>query len=182
MCYEYGFSWFFNNKWWTIDFTDGKGYIEKNWGKAFPFSWKWIQCNSFKNTDASISCSIGHIPFLSSSFRGFLIGVEFNKKFFKFTSINKSKLTLNQNLSDIKLNVCNDKYNLEITTVTNKKMYMMLNGPRDNKMQPLVRETLNGTVFVKLSDKSRNIIFEDVGYRAGIEYGGNEKLVLDGLK
>jgi tocopherol cyclase len=166
----------------TLDFTGGKGYIEKNWGKSFPFSWNWIQCSSFKSVDASLSCSVGHIPFLGSSFRGFLIGVGFNKEFYKFTTMNKSKLIIKQNLSDITLNVCNSNYALEIRTVTNKNMYMLLNGPRDNEMIPLVQETLSGTVFVKLTDGIGNVIFEDEGYCAGIEYGGNQRLVIDGLK
>lgn len=165
-----------------LDFTDGKGYIEKNWGKAFPLSWNWIQCNSFKKVDASLSCSVGHIPFLGSSFRGFLIGVGFNKQFYKFTTINKSKLTIKQNLSDITLNVCNSSYTLKINTVTNKNMYMLLNGPRNNEMIPLVEETLSGIIFVKLTDKSGNIIFEDEGHCAGIEYGGKQQLVIDELQ
>lgn len=166
----------------SLDFTDGKGYIEKNWGKSFPLSWNWIQCSSFKKINASLSCSVGHIPFLGSSFRGFLIGVGFNKQFYKFTTMNKSKLTIKQNLSDITLNVCNSNYALEVKTVTSKNMYMLLNGPRNNEMIPLVEETLNGIVYVKLSYESGDIIFEDEGRCAGIEYGGKQQLVIDGLK
>jgi len=166
----------------ALDFTGGKGYIEKNWGKAFPFSWNWVQCNTFNNIEASLSCSIGYIPFLGSNFRGFLIGLLVDKEFYKFTTINRSKLIIKQHLSDITLNVCNNKYLLEIRTVTNKNMYMMLNGPRDNKMIPLVQETLSGTVFVKLTDRQENIIFKDECYCAGIEYGGIQRLVIDVLK
>jgi len=29
----------------TIDFTGGRGYTEKDWGRSFPSSWIWLQSN-----------------------------------------------------------------------------------------------------------------------------------------
>ena len=77
-----------------IDFNGGKGYIEKNWGRAFPYSWIWVQCNNFKNRTVSVTCSIGEVPFLMGGFRGFLIGLTLNNKFYEFTTINRSKLNI----------------------------------------------------------------------------------------
>jgi hypothetical protein len=54
-----------------INLAGGKGYIEKNWGKAFPYSWIWVQANNFPDITASLSCSLGHIPFGFTSFRAF---------------------------------------------------------------------------------------------------------------
>ena len=127
-----------------IDFNGGKGYIEKNWGSAFPYSWTWVQCNSFKNRKASISCSIGHIPFMLTSFRGFLIGLFVDDKFYKFTTINKSTLTIVQNDLDVIITTENKKYKLIIETKTDKKDYMLCMGPREDKMIPLVEENLKG--------------------------------------
>lgn len=33
----------------VIDFTKGKGYIEKDWGGSFPSRYIWLQSNHFKN-------------------------------------------------------------------------------------------------------------------------------------
>jgi hypothetical protein len=30
-----------------LDFSDGQGYIEKDWGKYFPSAWIWGQSNHF---------------------------------------------------------------------------------------------------------------------------------------
>ena len=30
-----------------LDFTGGHGYIEKDWGQAFPKAWIWTQSNHF---------------------------------------------------------------------------------------------------------------------------------------
>ena len=34
----------------VIDFNNGKGYIEKDWGVSFPEAWIWIQSNNFRGT------------------------------------------------------------------------------------------------------------------------------------
>ena len=163
----------------NIDFTSGKGYIEKNWGSAFPYSWTWVQCNSFKNRKASISCSIGHIPFMISSFRGFLIGLYVEDKFYKFTTINRSTLNIIQKDADVIITSENRKYKLIIETKTNKSDFMLCMGPRDDKMVPLVEETLKARVNVTLIDKSTSkTIFCEDGLCCGIEYGGDLRMIL----
>lgn len=162
-----------------IDFNGGNGYIEKNWGSDFPYSWIWVQCNSFKNRKASISCSIGHIPFMITSFRGFLIGLYIDDKFYKFTTINKSTLNIVQNATDVIITTENKKYKLIIETKTDKKDFMLCMGPRDNKMIPLVEENLKASVKVTLIDKiTNNTIFSEEGLCCGIEYGGDQRMIL----
>ena len=55
-----------NNR--IFSFDNGKGYIEKDWGKSMPSSWIWIQTNNFKNSNSSIMLSVAKIPWL-----GFLL-------------------------------------------------------------------------------------------------------------
>jgi len=163
-----------------IDFEGGKGYVEKNWGKAFPYSWIWIQSNNFTHSKSSLSCSLGHIPFLFLRFRGFLIGLYVNGIFYSFTTMNRSRIRITQKNSDIDILVENAKYTLNIQTKTKEDGFILLNGPRDGKMVPLVQENLQGKVKVTLLEKKhKKIIFEDEGLCAGIEYGGKQMLVLD---
>ena len=49
----------------TIDFTNGIGYIEKDWGKSFPNSWIWMQTNHFKYHNASLMASLSSISLFS---------------------------------------------------------------------------------------------------------------------
>jgi len=162
-----------------IDFNGGKGYIEKNWGSDFPYSWTWVQCNNFSNRKASISCSIGHIPLMLTSFRGFLIGLYIDAKFYKFTTINKSTLTIVQKDIDVVITTENKKYKLIIETKTDKSTFMLCMGPRDDKMVPLVEENLKATVKVTLIDKSvSKTIFCEIGLCCGIEYGGDQQMII----
>ena len=42
-----------------IDFSQGSGYIEKDWGKSFPDAWIWFQTNHFQVAGTSLTGSIG---------------------------------------------------------------------------------------------------------------------------
>ncbi|WP_425447364.1 tocopherol cyclase family protein [Dethiothermospora halolimnae] len=163
-----------------ISFDNGKGYIEKNWGKEFPHSWIWVQGNQFKNHNGSISCSIGHIPFPLGSFRGFLIGLMIDDDFHTFTTMNKSKIKIKQREEDVEIKVENKNYILNINVLTKKEKFMTLKGPRGDKMIPLVNENLGGIVEVRLIDiKSNKEIFKDTTICGGVEYGGDQMIILD---
>ena len=51
-----------------INFNNGNGYIEKDWGCSFQKSYIWCQGNSFKKTNSSFMLSIADIPFKLFSF------------------------------------------------------------------------------------------------------------------
>lgn len=155
----------------TVDFTGGKLYIEKNWGKAFPYSYLWVQGNSFEKGNGSITCSIGHIPFPIKSFTGFLIGLNIKGRFYKFTSINRSTLSIKYESNKIIIKSYNKHYFLKIEASYSQETFMDLYAPRDGKMLPIARETLLGKLSVTLYDrKSRCMIFHDSCSSAGIEF------------
>ncbi len=163
----------------SVDFSGGKGYIEKNWGSAFPYSWIWIQCNHFQKAQASLSCSLAHIPFPRSSFRGFLVGLYVDNRFYKFTTVNRSKVEANQKGTDVVLHFKNRHHTLTIDCQTREEDFILLNGPRGEQMVPLVQENLQGKVKVILKENADGkVIFEDSGQCAGVEYGGDQMMIV----
>ena len=159
-----------------VDFTGGKVYIEKNWGRAFPYSYIWVQGNSFTKGDGSVTCSIGQIPlpFPLRSFTGFLIGIYAKGRFYKFTSINKSTLSISCENEKIVLETCNKDYSLKIEALYKQGAFMKLYAPRDGNMIPIASETLNGNLSLTLYHKKKNcIIFSDKCFSAGIEFSEN---------
>ncbi|MEL7161871.1 MAG: tocopherol cyclase family protein [Bacteroidota bacterium] len=56
------------------DAAGGVGYTEKDWGSSFPDAWVWCQSNHLSDTNrpASLMASVASIPWLGSSFTGFL--------------------------------------------------------------------------------------------------------------
>jgi hypothetical protein len=59
-----------------VDFGGGRGYIEKDWGTAFPAGYVWLNSNHI-DTDprACLIASVAIIPWLKASFRGFIVGL-----------------------------------------------------------------------------------------------------------
>jgi tocopherol cyclase len=163
-----------------VDFSGGAAYIEKNWGRDFPYGWVWIQANHFSDT-ASISCSVGHIPFLRGSFRGFLIGFWHEGSFYPFTTMNRSSLQIERDGYTCRLRAENKSHTLQIVSSAAPESFILCKGPREDTMRPLVDESLSGTVQVTLTLKATGkILFNDTSHSGGIEYGGNQELVLGG--
>lgn len=69
-----------------VDFTDGRGYIEKDWGRRFPAAWVWFQSNHFDTPDTSVTASIAIIPWIRSAFRGFIVGLWHAGTLYRFTT------------------------------------------------------------------------------------------------
>ncbi len=166
----------------TISFDGGKGYIEKNWGRAFPYSWIWIQSNHFRHSDAAVSCSIGHIPLLWTSFRGFLIGLYLDDTFYEFTTMNGSKMEIVSTNPDMEIHVSNKKHRLRIQTSCRPETFILCRGPRNGEMVPMVEECLQGQLEVSLHENESGIcVWSDKADATGLEYGGDQMKIIDEL-
>jgi len=152
----------------VIDFNYGKGYIEKDWGTSFPREYVWIQSNNFKDSDASIMCSIANIPFMGTSFQGFICNLIFRGQEYRFASYNHSKLLKVDYTEDsIEIVILKNNLRFEVSA----KMYGggMLKAPKNGAMNNTIKEGLSGVVNVKLINKSGEILFIGVGNGCGIE-------------
>ncbi|MDP3645397.1 MAG: tocopherol cyclase family protein [Bacteroidota bacterium] len=75
-----------------LDFANGRGYIEKDWGQSFPSAYVWLQTNHFSQTGISVKVSVAKIPYLGYSFVGFIAGIWLNNQLIQFTTYNQSSL------------------------------------------------------------------------------------------
>ncbi len=164
----------------TIDFTGGRGYVEKNWGRAFPYSWVWVQCSTFDDPSVTVNCSIGHVPMGPGSFRGHLTGVTFDNRFFAFTTMNRSALTIRNLGRDLELEFANAGHRLVLRTRSEPDSFILCRGPRDGEMVPMVWESLQGQVELELYDQTDNsLLVKSHGRAAGLEYGGEQMAIID---
>ncbi len=166
----------YNNK--IIDFNQGKGYIEKDWGHSFPRGYIWMQCNNFADSSISIKASIAKIPWLNSSFIGFIAGVSIGKKLFQFTTYNFSKIIkCNLENKKVELIIENSRYILIIYTLTNLSTELI--APIRGYMDSRIEETMNGNIeFIIKEKKSNKIICQNKGTSAAIEIAGEYKVLL----
>jgi hypothetical protein len=162
----------------SIDFTNGKGYIEKDWGKSFPSAYIWMQSNHFNNENVSIKASIAKIPWLRSSFVGFICGLWYNNELIQFTTYNKTQLKyVKVDKSKVNLVMSNQHYKIEI--VAHRRAATSLASPISGFMDGRINESMTAKIDVKLIDNITNKnIFEDTGKNSGLEVSGNiEELI-----
>lgn len=61
----------------TIEFTDGNGYAETDWGQSFPKHYLWTQCGFGMKGRNSIMVAAADIPILGTSFRGCICAIHY---------------------------------------------------------------------------------------------------------
>jgi tocopherol cyclase len=154
-----------------INFSDGKGYVEKDWGHSMPTAWFWAQSNHFDEAGVSLSVSVARVPYLSFSFSGLLIGWLFRGHLFKFTTYNRSRIRhFRINGDKVSLAVENKHYLLEIEA--DAAGGAVLSSPILGEMRGWIKESLRSAVkvsFYALQHGERELIFRGEGRNAGIE-------------
>lgn len=156
-----------------VDFTGGRGYIEKDWGQAFPAGYVWLQSNHFLNQpDASFIGSVAIIPWLTGSFRGFIVGLKHSGKLHKWTTYNKTK---ERRLS---IDDSHVRWTLEgpdgtLTVDAERVAGGLLHAPLRTAMHQRVEETMLATISLKHTDHSGNVLFESDGQCAAMEVFGD---------
>ncbi len=160
------------------NFDGGSGYIEKDWGKAFPQAWVWMQSNHFPQPRTCLTASVAIIPWLGSAFAGFIVGFWQDGKLHRFATYANSRiLGLEVNDQQIRWQMRNSTHRLEITATQAEGG--LLQAPTPEGMGRRIAETLNASIFMRLINRKNNQVeFEGQGEYAGLEAVGDlQKLI-----
>lgn len=158
-----------------IDFDQGYGYIEKDWGRSFPKWWIWLQSNNFKEKNISLMFSVARIPWIGRYFTGFLSFLKIKDKMYLFSTYTGAKIKkLDYNQGNINIVIRDRKYILTISGKYNKSG--VLKAPKNGLMERKISESISSEVKVVLKEKNGKVIFEDFGKRAGLEVVGKHLL------
>jgi len=165
-----------------VDFHDGRGYIEKDWGDAFPRAWIWMQSNHFARTGVSLTASIAHIPWLGTAFRGFIAGLWIDGNLYRFATwsgATTERLSVANGEVRWTLrgpqqpHIARRPVRLEIIAQRTGDQADLLHAPRRTAMVQRVHESLTATLAVRLLAHDGSTIFAGEGECAGLELGGN---------
>ncbi|MBN2464266.1 hypothetical protein JXD38_01395 [candidate division WOR-3 bacterium] len=167
----------------SIDFTEGKGYIEKDWGRSFPKAWVWTQSNHFNEPDACLTASLARIPWLGSSFTGHIIGLWLRGRLYRFATYTGARVSRLEISPDTVILMVEDRrYALEIRC--RRQEGGVLAAPREGAMTGRIVEAMTATMEVCLSAKVRGgltQLFADTGRLAALEVAGDTDLLLAGV-
>lgn len=151
-----------------VNFSRGKGYIEKDWGTSFPEAWIWLHSNSFEKHDTSLFVSVAKIPWVGKFFMGFICFLYLDGKFYKFCTYNNSKIiSINHEGNELKITLKSKGFILKL--VATSKSSGELKAPSLGQMNRRIKESIDSEVHVQLFDKSKKLLYDDIGKRAGLE-------------
>jgi len=152
----------------VIDFTGGRGYIEKDWGRSFPKSYIWIQSNHFEDPTTGLFCTVATIPFLGFSFNGYICNLIHQGVEYRFATYNKSKLILFEHTNTtLHLQLKNKQYSLEIKGEVTSSQNLL--APKMGALNKTIKEGLSGKVQILLKDVKGHTILDSESYCCGME-------------
>jgi hypothetical protein len=159
----------------NCDFTGGRGYIEKDWGRSFPLAWIWMQTNHFLQSGTCLTASIAIIPWMGNAFPGFIIGLWHKDQLFQFSTYTGARTrVLEIGADQVHWEVENQNHTIEM--IATRAEGGLLKAPSPAGMDRRIAETMDARVTVRLSQRSHRgskILFEGEGRNAGLEAAGD---------
>jgi tocopherol cyclase len=161
-----------------IDFTGGRGYLEKDWGQAFPTSYIWMQTNHFATNGTSLSGSIATIPGygpIRRPFTGFVVGFLHAGTLYRFATYTGAKID-HLTVTDDKIEWVLYTNDQELKIQASRTDSTPLKAPSREGMQRRVDETLTAKIEVELNaieGTRKNQIFKGESGNSGLEVVGD---------
>jgi tocopherol cyclase len=161
----------------AASFDNGKGYVEKDWGKSMPKAWIWMQGNNFEeNKEASFMLSVARIPWLGSSFTGFLGYLDTGGVLYPFATYTGAKIkTLSNKENQVDITIEDRHFKLIISGLKGKRGN--LKAPVAGNMERSIHESLEGIVQIKLFNRKKEELFSGKAIHAGLELVGDPALL-----
>lgn len=163
----------------NIVFDNGKGYIEKDWGRSFPSSWIWMHSNHFSNPNLSFTFSTAKIPLLSFKVNGFLCIIWDQNGYYKFTTYTGAKI-IKLEIDSAKVNfaIKDKQYILIVRAIKGSSVH--LKAPRLGIMEGHCIESMTSKMNIKLlkinkKTKKYELIIHDSGRNVGLEIMDNNE-------
>lgn len=156
-----------------LDFSGGRGYSEKDWGRSMPSAWIWMQSNHFAGQpDVSFMLSVAKIPWLGSSFTGFLCVWLMNGKIHRYATYTGARLK-NIHLDKEKILVEIDSHGQQIVVQAQHAARGLLAAPVDGAMDRRIAESVDATIELAVNDREGKTLFSGTGSPAGLELVGD---------
>ncbi|MBT3318326.1 MAG: hypothetical protein HN389_00995 [Clostridia bacterium] len=153
-------------------FEDAHGYIEKDWGEAFPSRWIWMQCNDDK---VSLMCSIATIPYGAIFFTGLICVLLVDGRQYRFATYNGARVVdIKRQKGELTVKLCRGKYSLHITA--GSKVFGKLIAPTTTGMNRKIEETVDATFHIVLTRRGKKVYCGSFG-NGGLEMLEPELLV-----
>ena len=158
---------FINIKGKEINFNNGIGYIEGDFGTSFPSNYAWLQCNDFSRK-ACIFVSVADISVARLQLRGSIGIIYFGGKEYRLATYLGARIIM---CSRNKLILKQGKLVLEIQvdSITSRKLI----APREGKMTRKIEESISCQAHFRFSMAGK-VLFDETSRNASYEFVTNK--------
>lgn len=161
-----------------VSFAGGRGYIEKDWGRAFPTGYVWLHSNHIdSDPEASLIGSVAIIPWIGSPFRGYIVGLKHSGKLHRWTTYNGAK-EIELTITDTHVQWQLSSKDGLLTLSADRVRGGLLHAPIRTEMHQRVDETLDAVIHIKHADRDGRVLLEGKGLVGAMEVHGDLKRLL----
>ncbi len=154
-----------------MTFNNADGYIEKDWGEAFPESWIWMQCGS---DGEMLMCSVASIPMKAFHYTGLIAVLCTGERQYRFATYNGGRvLGVIKREEGLTVELARGSYRLCI--IARNTHFGSLKAPTKTGMNRDIQESVNCVFDVSLCHGAQTI------YSGHFAQGGLEMLEPDML-
>ncbi|NJB84483.1 hypothetical protein GGR26_000228 [Lewinella marina] len=163
----------------TYDASSGVGYTEKDWGSGFPEAWIWGQSNHLSDTrlPANLMLSVAVIPWLKSSFRGFLCTLLLDGELYTFTTWSGARVDVRFAEGGSTVTLVFTRRRLRLTVTGHPATGGHLAVPVGGAMTGKIHESLQARLAVRL-ERGNEVVYEGTASWAGLEVSENAREML----
>jgi hypothetical protein len=159
-----------------FDFTGGRGYLEKDWGRSMPLAWIWAQMNGFAGPGSCLLFSLARIPWLGHTFSGFFTLLAENGRLHRFATYTGARIE-GVELQGRRLSATIRDRRRVLRLEAERSHEGVLLAPVDGSMERRIGESIDARLRVRLEDAAGGVLFEGSGGNAGLEIVGDPSLI-----
>ena len=149
-----------------VDFTGGKGYIEKDWGSSFPKRYVWLQSNHFSQ-EGSLFFSRAEIPALGTTFHGYIAHLFYAGVHHRFATYTRGSCSLKAGEHEVEILLTKGDCRLQITASQSGNAQLV--APHRGQMVHTIKEGLFGQLSFHLEQLGKRGTLSDQSSLAGVE-------------
>lgn len=158
-------------------FRGGRGYVEKDWGRAFPAGYVWAASNHLTDLEgmpnsASLMASCAIIPGLGRTFRGSIVALRSDDGVATWATWNRARdehLRITDSHVEWAMRGPHGRLELNVERVRGG----LLHAPLRTAMHQRVEETMDARIALRHTDREGRVRFDGVAACAGLEVFGD---------
>lgn len=148
----------------VMNFNDGLGYIEKDWGKSFPSRYVWTQCNQFPNQKIHLMAAAATVPLFSYRMKGCICSVQYRGKEYRLATYLGASVKRD---SSEQMILKQGRYQFEV--LLRKKQPQELKAPDIGQMSRIIHENAACTVRYTFK-REEETLFDQESDQASFEF------------